>query len=180
LSLLDDAGICKRKLLFTHEAVLPHEVGMGTSSFTHPHNQRTELQKREEEAIVSTNISGSSPTVEQKDILVHHIKEEIDSTLAHDINQLHIKDDSVAISNPCDAEGLKVATPVSLDDKGTNDVLAFDIPVSNSTDIPVSHSPLATAAVGNYNYCTSVFIDVVEWLSPLIVGQLNGKVQVSM
>lgn len=170
--------------------MLPHEVGMGTLSFTHPHNQRTKLQqKREEEAVITsstitTSISDSSLTVEQEETAVHchhHNNEDIDLTLAHDIKQLHINDESiVASSNSTGVEETNIIAPTSPDDKGTtNDVVAFNIPVTSSTGVqPTRQFLIATAAVGSHSYCTSVFIDVVEWLSPLIVGCLDGKVQV--
>ena len=130
----------------------------------HPHNWRNE--KRADESPITLSASNSSATVKEEDStqLIH---EGTDLKLVHDVKQLSITEDTTGITT--DAEQLKADGIVS-------NGVTFDIPVTSSTALqPTSQSPIATA--GNHGNCTSVFIDVVEWLSPLIVGQLDGKVE---
>ena len=157
----------ERKLLFIHEDILPHELGFGSSSFTYPHNRRSE--KRAEESPITLSASDSSAIVKEEDSteLIH---KETDLKLVHDVEELSITD-PMAITTG--AEQLKVVSPESSDNTTVSNGVTFNIPVTNSTQS--TKSPIATS--GNHSNCTSVFIDVVEWLSPLIIGQLDGKVK---
>ena len=162
----------KRKLLFTHEDVLLHEVGIGSSSFTHSHNRRSEFQQKEGEIANSTLSENSNcPPLEDTK---GHSDEETDLRLAHNVQELSIVDE--AVKNSASIGVLKGAAPHEEEDKSNNGV-TFIVPVNNLTTFQsTKHFPMATTAVGNHGNCTSVFIDVVEWLSPLVVGQLEGKV----
>lgn len=158
----------KRKLLFTHEDVLPHEVGMGSSSFTHLHNRSSELQQnKDEEAVnITSEDDTSSPILERLAATEH------DLTLVDNVEQLRINDNPLAVNNSSDINKLRVVVAHGQDDRSTvSNGVTFNIPVTSSTK-PTSY----LVPVANPGNCTSVFIDVVEWLSPLIIGQLDGKV----
>lgn len=168
----------KRKLLFTHEDVLPHEIGIGSLSFTHSHNRRSDLQQTREEATtnitLSANVSSCPPLVEgDATKLIQHNEKETDLKLVHNVEQLSIDDNSISTG----VEELKGVASHSEDERNTvSDGRTFVVPVNSSATLqPTGHLP--TVAVGNHGNCTSVFIDVVEWLSPLIVGRLEGKVR---
>ena len=100
------------------------------------------------------------------------IDKETDLKLVHDVTELSITD----TANTTGAEQLKDVPPESSDNRSTvSNGVTFNIPVTSSTALQSTKSPIATS--GNHSNCTSVFIDVVEWLSPLIIGQLDGKVK---
>ena len=84
------------------------------------------------------------------------------------------------MSNSASVGELKAAAPHEEDDRSNRGV-TFVVPVNSSTTFQSTRhlSTVTTAAVGNHGNCTSVFIDVVEWLSPLVTGQLEGKVSSS-
>ena len=159
-----------RKLLFTHEDVLPHKVGVGFLPFTHARNQRSESQQITVEETDLTLSAEASSTDAQEDNsqLVHDKLAQDNLELSNTkLSQLSITD------GPLDDS--KVMTTDGADDRS----ITFDIPVTNSTATvqQTGHFPIASAGIGNHGDCTSVFIDVVDWLSPLIVGQMDGKVK---
>ena len=138
----------------------------------HPHNRRSE--RRAEESHITLSASVNDVIVKEDDSreLIH---EDTDLKLVHDVKQLSITDDTAITSTG--TEQLMVVVPEDSDDKGTvSNGVTFDIPVASSTILQsTGHFPVATA--GNHGNCTSVFIDIVEWLSPLIIGTLDGKVK---
>lgn len=159
----------KRKLLFTYKDVLPHDVGIGSLSFTRSHNRRSEVEKEEEIA----NITPSSSCRSEQDVT--ELDHNDETLVVHNVKHLNINDNSPTVDNFAGVGELKSAAPCSHGDSSTAGV-TFNIPVNNSTTLqPSTCLPIATV-VGNHGNCTSVFIDVVDWLSPLIIGQLDGKV----
>lgn len=154
---------------------------MGPLSFTHSHNHRSELQEKRKKQTSPVSVNNSSPTIEQGIVThsLHHDNKETDLKLAHDIKQLSVNEDTIVDTSG--VEELNVMASDTPDDIRNNNTssngVTFDIPVTSSTTIqPIGHFPIPTAA-GNHTQCTSVFIDTVEWLSPLIIGQLDGKVR---
>ena len=124
-----------------------------------------------EQSIITTSASGNDCSVKEKG-LIHEVTS---LNLVRNIDRLSITNDATV--NSVGAEKLKVAPPNSSDDKSSvssnrTTGVTFDIPVTSST----APQPTIVTA-GNHGNCTSVFIDVVEWLSPLIIGQLDGKVK---
>lgn len=162
----------ERKLLFINEDVLPHELGFGSSSFIHPHNRRSEKKAEDSTSPITLSASNSSPIVKEEDSteLIHM---ETDLKLVHNVNELSITDTTGVTTG---AEQLKVVTAESSDNSRTvSNGVTFNITATSSTALQSTKSPIATS--GNHSNCTSVFIDVVEWLSPLVIGQLDGKVK---
>ena len=101
------------------------------------------------------------------------VDEETDLKLVHDVTELNITDTANTTTG---AEQLKNVAPEGSDNRSAiSNGVTFTIPVTSSTALQSTKSPIATS--GNHSNCTSVFIDVVEWLSPLIIGQLDGKVK---
>ena len=107
------------------------------------------------------------------------IKEEDNTELIHEATGLNLEKLSInndATVNSFGTEELMVALYSSDDKRNVSSNrtagVTFDIPVTSLTAL---QQTIATA--GNHGNCTSVFIDVVEWLSPLIIGQLDGKVK---
>ena len=121
---------------------------------------------------MSANISNHASLEDATD---HN--EETDLKLVHDVQQLSI-DDKV-VNNSASVGELKGAAPHGEDDRSNG--VTFIVPVNSSTTVQSTRHLLmaTTAAVGNHGNCTSVFIDVVEWLSPLVTtGWLEGKVSI--
>ena len=127
-----------------------------------------------EQSIITTSASGNDCSVKEEGSteLIHEVTS---LNLVRNIDRLSITNDATV--NSIGAEKLKVAPPDSSDDKSSvssnrTTGVTFDIPVTSST---AAQPTIVTT--GNHGNCTSVFIDVVEWLSPLIIGQLDGKVK---
>lgn len=126
------------------------------------------MEKEEEIANITPS---SSCTLEQDVTELDHN----DETLVHSVKHLSINDNSPTVNNSTGVGELKGVAPCSHGDSSIAGV-TFNIPVKDSTTLqPSTCLPIATVA-SNHGNCTSVFIDVVEWLSPLIIGQLDGKV----
>jgi len=143
--------------LFTDTDVLPHKLGAGSNSFKQQHHHSVSTQQ--------------SDTIQQTDIpcldrrkLATHCHGEMDSSVTHKIEQLNIIDHQTDTTNVTESSHGVTYVDNNPDECTTVNGTTLAVPIA------AHHPPSKTI------YCTSLFIDMVDWLSIVVVGNLDGKV----
>ena len=167
------------RLLFTEESVLQHELGRGQLAFKW--HKRTKQQSSASTSTKSQEISS------EKDGRQKEEEEEKPSSRVADDIVAQVsgkeKDNGVASSSVAAAHQEGADSGADADGGNTVDQLAERPPV------PVTPAELAelrahlasVVATANssspFSKCSSYFIEPVEWMEAILLGQVEGKVR---
>ena len=168
-------SILCRRLLFTDESVLQHELGEGQAAFRW--NKRSKP-------------TASSVRVMKSDEPLTAGKEEDKSTREKEDDSMAGENDTLEPSVPLDQDGCnESSTLTASDDKNPTSPTstasgASTSPTLTPADLARVRKQVATVvAMGNHSSplipkaCSSYFIEPVEWMETQLLGHVEGKVR---